>query len=212
MRELRRRVSAEQSKISFEPCLPRPAKQPPSGLGWLHEIKHDGFRIIARRDAAGVRLITRNGYDLAGRFKLAAAAVGALRARSCVIDGEAIASDQTGLSVFELIRSWRHDHAVTLCAFDLLELNGEDLRRLPIEERKWRLAKLLRDAPEGIAFNQHYDGDGATVFKHACALGCESIVSKRLGSPYRSGRVDHWLKVKNPAAPAVRREAEEDWN
>jgi len=211
MRELRRRVSAEQSKLSFEPCLPRAAKQPPSGPGWLHEIKHDGFRVIARREAAGVRLITRNGYDLTDRFKLAAAAVAALRARSCVIDGEAIACDETGLSVFDLIRNWRHDHAVTLCAFDLLELNGEDLRRLPIEERKRRLANLLRDAPDGIAFNQHYDGDGATIYKHACALGCEGIVSKRLGSPYRSGRVDHWLKVKNPAAPAVKREAEEDW-
>ena len=93
--------------------------------------------------------------------------------------------------MFELIRGWRHDHAVTLCAFDLLELNGEDLRRLSIEERKRRLAKLLRGAPEGIAFNQHCDGDAAIVFKHACALGCEGIVSKRFGSPYRSGRVDH---------------------
>ena len=131
MRELRRRVRAEESKISFEPCLPRPAKQPPAP-GWIHEIKHDGFRVIARKDAAGVRLTTRNGYDLADRFPLAANAVAELRVRSCVIDGEAIACDESGLSVFELIRGWRHDHAVTLCAFDLLELNGEDLRRLPI--------------------------------------------------------------------------------
>ena len=98
-----------------------------------------------------------------------------------------------------------------LCAFDLLELDGEDLRRMPIEERKGILAKLLSHPPEGIAFNQHYDGDGAIIYKHACALGCEGIVSKRLGSPYRSGRVDRWVKVKNPEAPAVRREAEEDW-
>ncbi len=98
-----------------------------------------------------------------------------------------------------------------LCAFDLIELNGDDLRPWPIERRKGILAKLLSRPHEGIAFNQHYTGDGAIVFKHACALGCEGIVSKRLGSPYRSGRVEHWLKVKNPAAPAVRREAEEDW-
>ncbi len=97
-----------------------------------------------------------------------------------------------------------------LCAFDLLELDGAE--RTPIEERKHALAKLLSHPHEGIAFNQHYTGDGAIIFKHACALGCEGIVSKRLGSPYRSGRVDHWLKVKNPAAPAVTREAEEDWN
>jgi bifunctional non-homologous end joining protein LigD len=74
------------------------------------------------------------------------------------------------------------------------------------------LAKLLSRPHEGIAFNQHFACDGAIIFKHACALGCEGIVSKRLGSPYRSGRVDHWLKIKNPAAPVVKREAEEEWN
>jgi bifunctional non-homologous end joining protein LigD len=107
-----------------------------------------------------------------------------------------------------LLRSWRHDHAAVLCAFDLLEHDGWDLRRRPIEERKAALAKLLSGSHEGIPFNQHYDCAGAMIY---CALGCEGIVSKRRGSPYRSGRVTHWLKVKNPAAPAVRREAEEDW-
>jgi ATP-dependent DNA ligase len=95
------------------------------------------------------------------------------------------------------------------CAFDLLKYDGWDLRRRPIEERKAILAKLLSQPNEGIAFNQHYDCAGAVLFKHACALGCEGIVSKQRGSSYRSGRVYHWLKVKNPAAPAVRREAEE---
>ena len=84
----------------IEPCLPRPVDRPPIGGDWLHEIKHDGFRIMARRDAAGVRLLTRNGYDFAGRFPLAAAAVAALSARSCLIDGEAIVTDQKGLAVF----------------------------------------------------------------------------------------------------------------
>jgi bifunctional non-homologous end joining protein LigD len=116
------------------------------------------------------------------------------------------------VAVFDLIPEYRHDTAAVLCAFDLLELDGEDLRRAPIEERKGILAKLLSYPYDGIAFNEHHGGDGAIDFKHACALGCEGIVSKRLGSPYRSGRVDHWLKVKNPAAPAVRREAEEDWD
>jgi bifunctional non-homologous end joining protein LigD len=82
----------------------------------------------------------------------------------------------------------------------------------PIEERKHVLAELLSHPHEGIAFNEHYGGDGEIIFKHACALGCEGIVSKRLGSPHRSGRADCWLKVKNPAAPAVTREAEEEWN
>ena len=84
-RELKRRVGR------FEPCLPRPAKEPPAGPDWIYEIKHDGFRILAHRDAAGVRLITRNGYDLAARFPLVAAVIAALPARSCVVDGEAIA-------------------------------------------------------------------------------------------------------------------------
>jgi bifunctional non-homologous end joining protein LigD len=86
------------------------------------------------------------------------------------------------------------------------------LRALPIEKRKRILAKLLRAPHAGIAFNQHYDADGAAVFKSACALGCEGIVSKRLGSPYRPGRTDHWLKIKNPRAPAATREWEEEWS
>jgi ATP-dependent DNA ligase len=81
-----------------------------------------------------------------------------------------------------------------------------------IEERKAALARLLRGERECIAFNEHYSGDGAIIYKHACALGCEGIVSKRLGSPYRAGRADCWIKIKNPAAPAVTREAQEDWS
>ena len=131
--------------------------------------------------------------------------------QSCFIDGEAIVVDTNGLSTFELLRSWRHDHAAVLCAFDVIELDGKDLRREPIEERKHALANLRYRERDGIMFNTHYDGDGAIIYKQACALGCEGIVSKRLGSPYRSGRTDHWLKIKNPAAPAVKREAEEDW-
>jgi len=84
--------------------------------------------------------------------------------------------------------------------------------RPPIEERKAALAKLLRRPSDGIALNEHYTGDGAIIYKHACALGCEGIVSKRLGSPYRPGRADCWIKVKNPAAPAVTRKVEEEWN
>jgi len=204
-------VRLENSRPRFEPCLPRPAKQPPAGPDWIHEIKHDGFRIVAYRDGIGARLITRNGFDFAKRFPLVPEAIVALPARSCVIDGEAIACDESGLAVFDLIRYRRQDHAVTLCAFDLLELDGDDLRRRPIEERKRALKRLLRRKHPGIAFNQFFDVEGAIVFKNACALGCEGIVSKRLGSPYRSGRADHWLKIKNPAAPAVKREAEEDW-
>jgi bifunctional non-homologous end joining protein LigD len=194
-----------------DPCLPSPAKRPPAGDGWLHEIKHDGFRIMARRDVAGVRLITRNGNDFTARFPLAAEAVRALPALSALIDGEMIVTDGTGLAVFELVRRKRHGSTAVLVAFDLIELDGEDLRRRPIEHRKAKLAKLIRRPRPGIVLNEHYEGDGEIVFQHACKLGCEGIVSKRLGSSYRSGRSPHWLKVKNPAAPALRREAEEDW-
>jgi bifunctional non-homologous end joining protein LigD len=182
------------------------------GRGWIHEIKHDGFRIMALHTGGRVRLLTRKGTNFSNRFPQIVAAVTLLPVRSCLLDGEAVVCDENGLAVFDLIRGYRHDTAAVLCAFDLLELDGEDLRRMPIEERKGTLAKLLSHPHEGIAFNQHNTGDGAIIFKHACALGCEGIVSKRLGSSYRSGRVDHWLKVKNPAAPAVRREAEEDWS
>jgi len=208
-RELRRRVRADRPLVRFEPCLPRPAKTPPAGPGWIHEIKHDGYRIIARRDQGGVRLITRKGHDFTARFPLAAAAVAALPARSFLIDGEAIACDDNGLAVFEMIR--HHHREVELCAFDLLELDGEDLRSSAIEDRKRTLARLLRRSSPGIVLNEHFNGDGAVVYRHACALGCEGIVSKRLGSPYRSGRADCWVKVKNPASPAVKRQAEEDW-
>src|SRR6516164_6726993 len=177
-----------------EPCLPSPAKAPPSGPGWLHEIKHDGFRIMARRDKVGVRLITRNGYDFTNLFPIIVAAVAALTARSFLIDGEAIVTNGDGLAVFDLIRHKRHGDAAVLCAFDLIELDGEDLRRSSIEYRKRKLAKLVRSPHLGIVLNEHYEGDGNIIFQHACKLGCEGIVSKRLGLMYRSGR-----------------EAEEDW-
>ena len=196
----------------IEPCLPSPAKAPPSGPGWLHEIKHDGFRILARKDAAGVRLITRAGNDFTDRFPFIAMALKSLLVRSCVIDGEAIVCNENGLAVFDLIRGHGSKTSAVLCAFDLLELDGKDLRRRPIEERKGLLAKLLhdRDSDLSIILNEHYEGGGEIVFREACRLGCEGIVSKRLGSTYRRGRSPLWLKVKNPEAPAVKREAEED--
>src|SRR5215472_16031647 len=127
-----------------EPCLPTPAKAPPSGPGWLHEIKHDGFRILARKDADGARLIIRAGNDFSSRFPFIAMAVGKLTVRSCLIDGEAIVCDHKGLSVFDLIRGHGSKASAVLCAFDLLELNGKDLRREPIEDRKRLLTKLLK--------------------------------------------------------------------
>ena len=123
-RELERRI---KRSVPFEPCLPRPAKEPPSVPGWLHEIKHDGFRIVAQKEGDRVRLITRNGHDFTDRYALIVDAIQRLPVKSCVIDGEAIVVDQEGLSVFDLLRYRRHDHAATLCAFDLVEVDGNDL-------------------------------------------------------------------------------------
>jgi bifunctional non-homologous end joining protein LigD len=125
---------------------------------------------------------------------------------------EAVVCNDDGLPVFDLIRNGRKDHLVSLCAFDLLELDGKDLRDWPLEDRKAALKKLLRKSHPGIAFNRYFDVEGAIVFHHAYKLGCEGIVSKRLGSRYRGGRSADWIKVRNPAAPAVKREAEEEWH
>ena len=167
---------------------------------------------MARRGPVGVRLITRRGNDWSDRFSLVVDAVTHLKVRSCLIDGEVVCCDEHGLARFDVLRRRRNEAAAFLYAFDLLELDGTDLRREPIEVRKATLASTLRKNRPGLRLNEHLEHDcGVTVFQHACALGCEGIVSKRLGSRYRSGRSPDWLKFKNPQAPAVRREAEEDW-
>ena len=157
-----------------------------------------------------MRLYSRPGNDLTGRFPLIVEAITALRSRSVILDGEAVALDDDGRSNFDRLRHRRHDEAVFLYAFDLIELNGDDLRH-PLEVRKATLASLLSGARAGIRFNEHIEADGPTVFAHACKMGLEGIVSKRKASGYRSGRSLNWLKSKNPSCAAVRREAEEDW-
>jgi bifunctional non-homologous end joining protein LigD len=195
----------------IEPCLPSPVKVPPSGPGWIHEIKHDGFSHHGAPGWRGCAIDYARRKRFSGRFPFIAIAVSHLPVRSCLIDGEAIVCDEDGLAVFDLIR--RHGTVTNAehCAFDLLELDGRDLRRETIEKRKELLAELLSGSRHSFIFNECFKEDGAIVFREACQLGCEGIVSKRLGSPYRSGRSPHWVKVKNPKAPAVRREAEEDW-
>ena len=148
---------------------------------------------------------------LTGRFPLIIEAIAALRSRTVILDGEAVALDDDGRASFDRLRHRRHDETVFLYAFDLIERNGDDLRRDALEVRKATLASLLRGVRAGIRFNEHIDADGPTVFAHACKMGLEGIVSKRKASSYRSGRSPDWLKSKNPSSPAARREAEEDW-
>jgi bifunctional non-homologous end joining protein LigD len=193
------------------PCLPTKTDKLPSGGEWLHEIKHDGFRIIARKSNGRVRLYSRPGNDFTRRFPLILDALARLRWRSCIINGEAVACDDSGVASFDLVRHHRTNESIFLYAFDLIELNGDDLRRDPLDVRKATLRSVLTKVGHGIRWNEHIEGDGPTVFAHACKLGLEGIVSKRKDSAYRSGRSPDWLKMKNPACSAVKREAEEDW-
>ena len=136
------------------PCVPSPAFAPPSGPGWAHEIKHDGYRLIVRRDGVSVRLFTRRGHDWTERYPLIADAAAKLRARTFTIDGEAVVCGPDGVAVFDALHGERRFREAFLYAFDLLEVDGEDLRLHPFNERKRRLAKLLRGCPGGIAINE----------------------------------------------------------
>ena len=159
-----------------------------------------------------MRLYSGSGNDLTRRFPLIVGALSRLRAGSIILDGEAVACGDNGVPDFEHLRYSNHDDRVVLCAFDLIELDGDDLRREPLVTRKATLASLLSKGSPGILLNEHFENDGPTVFAHACKLGLEGIVSKRKDSPYRSGRTPDWLKSKNPASPAAKRDAEGlDW-
>jgi bifunctional non-homologous end joining protein LigD len=193
------------------PCLPMTAPGAPSGRLWLHEVKHDGLRIIARKDDARVRLYSRSGDDLTQRYPLIVEGMAQLP--SCTIDGGAIACDESGIASFDLLRRRQRDDCVFLYAFDLIELAGEDRRRDGLAHRKVDLSRLLADSGPGVVANEWVDGgecDGPAVFEHACSRGLEGIVSKRKDSRYISGRSPYWLKMMNPASEAVRREVEED--
>src|SRR5437660_9701402 len=127
----------------IEPCLPTSAPCPPSDEGWLHEIKHDGFRVIARKNDKRVSLYSRSSNDLTERFPLIVEAMAALGARSCMIDGEAVSCGNDGIASFDRICLRHYDETVFLYAFDLIEMNGDDLRREPYVVRKATLASLL---------------------------------------------------------------------
>src|SRR6266513_4134264 len=141
------------------PCLSTKTDRLPSGTEWLHEIKHDGFRVIARKTGVHVRLYSRPGNDLTYRFPLIVETLARLRSRSCIIDGEAVACDDNGVTSFDRVRYRHHDESIFLYAFDLIELNGDDLRRDPLEVRKATLASILARTRPGIRFNEHIDGD-----------------------------------------------------
>jgi bifunctional non-homologous end joining protein LigD len=191
------------------PAQPVLASKPPFGADWVHEIKHDGYRMIVRRDGPTVRLYSRNALDWTARLSAIATAAHRIKAKSFTIDGEAVVLGPDGLSRFEELQRRTAPHAAILYAFDLIEYDGEDLRNLPFLDRKAALARLLRDTEAGILFNEHIVEDGPTVFAHACQLGAEGIVSKRVDGAYQSGPCRVWIKVRNPASFAVQRERSE---
>jgi bifunctional non-homologous end joining protein LigD len=177
-----------------------------SGSMWVHEIKHDGYRLMVRSTPAGVRIKSRNGYDWSDRFGWIVEGARKLSATSFVIDGEGVILNPDGNSNFDRLHSRGHDREIQLLGFDLLELDGTDLRRDPLMHRKATLASLLRRSRDGIQYVEHIEAmDGATVFEHACKLGLEGIVSKRRDKPYEHGRSRAWLKIKNPESPAAKR-------
>jgi bifunctional non-homologous end joining protein LigD len=192
----------------IEPCIPTRAAKPPAGSDWVHEIKHDGYRLIVRRDGDTVRLFTRRGYDWTGRYPAIARAALRLRAKSFTIDGEAAVCGSDGIAIFDALHRRGTVTEAMLFAFDLLELDGVDYRPLSLRERKKRLARVVDRRLAGIAMNDHTDARGELVFEEACRMGLEGIVSKRLSKPYQSGRSEHWLKIKNPDSPAMRRARE----
>ena len=191
------RATADLPPQFVAPQLARLAAAPPDGEGWLFEIKHDGYRCQLRIADGEATVRTRGGHDWTGRFASLAAAARDLPVRSALIDGEAVVVAEDGVSRFSHLRAaLAGDGAGILCyAFDLLFLDGVDLRGRPLRERKERLAELLRGS-EIIRYSEHVVGSGAVLLRHACELGAEGLIAKRAGRPYRSGRSDDWLKLK----------------
>jgi bifunctional non-homologous end joining protein LigD len=143
----------------FLPCIPTRSTKVPAGRDWIHEIKHDGYRLIVQRDGRRVRLFTRNGHDWTDRYPLIVEAALRNRAASFVIDGEAVLLGVDGVSDFDGLHSRKHDDEVQLYAFDILAADGDDLRKLPLAMRKTNLAQLLARRPDGIFVSDFEQGE-----------------------------------------------------
>jgi bifunctional non-homologous end joining protein LigD len=181
----------------FDAQLATLVQAPPDGEGWLHEQKFDGYRIGLRKDGRSVQLWSRRGQDWTAQFATVAAAGAKLAARRALLDGEMAALLPSGVTSFQALQNRRPDAPLVYFVFDLLHLDGHDLRDQPIEARKERLRSLLGEAASGpVRYSEHVAGGGADFFRQACALGLEGMVSKRVGSRYRAGRNLDWQKTK----------------
>ena len=172
---------------------------PPPGDDWVHEIKLDGYRILLRVERGRVKLLTRNRQDWTARFPAVAEAAAALPVKEALLDGEIVALDRAGVSSFQALQQadqLETGRTLVYVVFDLLFLDGSDLRPLPLGERKARLARLLKGRRGRLRYSEHFDLPGQRVFDRACRLGLEGIIAKQKNAPYTSGRGQAWLKVK----------------
>lgn len=195
----RRKPPAIGTKASYpgfiEPALASLIERVPSGDRWLHEIKFDGYRVQVHLANTEVRVFTRRGHDWTNRFKKIAADAWHINAGSAIIDGEVVVPSADGATDFAVLQNELKGRStkIVLVAFDLLYLNGYDLRKLPLVERKGHLKKLIADTD--VQFSESFEVDGREMFKHACKTGLEGVVSKVRDSLYPAGRSNHWVKV-----------------
>ncbi len=184
----------------IEPMHPTLAPSAPEGGGWIHEIKHDGYRTQLVIDKTGVRAFTRNGFDWSDRYPTLLSAAGELRCGSAIIDGEAIVQDEQGRSDFAAFAGAMatRPNDIVLMAFDLLHIDGQDVRPEPLIDRRARLRDLIgcHDPASRLQFSDDVASSGPELFRAVEGMGMEGIVSKRASSIYRSGRSKAWLKVK----------------
>jgi len=182
------------------PLSPTLVDVPAAGDKWQHEIKYDGYRTLIVRAGRDVVAFTRRGHDWTAKYEPVVAEVRQLRCRSCSIDGEMIVQDEQGRSDFAAFQKalGRDSERLIFMAFDLLELDGEDLRRQPLQERRGKLRALLgANRPHRrLQMSEEHRGSGADLLAAACAMGLEGIVSKKIDSVYRSGPQKTWLKTK----------------
>jgi bifunctional non-homologous end joining protein LigD len=182
------------------PQLASSSEQPPTGKGWLHELKLDGYRMQAHLENGKVQLLTRSGLDWTHRMRSLATSLEELPAKAALLDGEAIVLDERGISSFAALQAAFQEgakHALLYYVFDLLHLDGHELRNLPLIERKKVLAELLEGLDEeAVRISEHVQDEKAAIFEEACRHGAEGIVSKRADSKYISGRSASWVKVK----------------
>ena len=187
-----------------EPELCRSLERPPSGAGWGHEIKFDGYRIQARVENGKCKLLTRKGLDWTARFSEIAQAAHTLP--DCIVDGEIVALDRKGAPDFAALQAALSDGKtgeLVFFAFDLMFLEGQDVRTLPLRERKQQLETLLDPKNKRIRFVEHFETAGDAVLQSACRMSLEGIVSKKLDAPYKSGRGGDWTKSKCRAGHEV---------